>query len=362
MSGPDQYFDGKTAARHAVGLRFDTAGLRILGDGVDQLWPYGEIRYASLNRDDRPLVFRCQSSPIGASRLATTDEPTIDTLRARCPDLDDRAHHRRQRIRSTLWAATGIVSLGLVIWSSIHFLPRLVAPLVPVAWEEALGDGVVDDISGLFGTLTSREVRRCETADGRLALDILLGRLVSQVRTPYRFRVTVLNVNMVNALAAPGGHIVVFGKLLEEARSPDEVAGVVAHEMGHVISHHPTEAVARSLGVSLVFHVLIGGMGHGVTGAAGEALVNSAYSRDAERDADSIALDILGGAGISSKGMADFLERVARQEGSNAGAMSFVSSHPPSAERAAAARQAIAAGAHPALSPSAWNALKHICG
>ena len=214
----------------------------------------------------------------------------------------------------------------------------------------------------IFGALASGKVRRCETADGRLALDILTGQLVNQVNTPYRFQVIVLDVNMVNALAAPGGRIVIFKKLLTKARSPDEVAGILAHEMGHVISRHPTEAVARSMGISLVFNVLMGGLGSGATGAAGQALVSSAYSRDAERDSDSIALDILKGARISPKGFADFLDRVAKEEGGAMRAMSFISSHPPSAERAQAVRNAIPAKAQPALSGADWNALKTICG
>jgi hypothetical protein len=345
-----------------VTLRFDAAGIRISGDTVDQTWPYAEIRYASEDPDDRPLIFRCRTSDVEDARLIVDDQSMIDGLRMRCADLEDRVHRHRQRTRGTVWAAVGIVSLGLVVWSSIHFLPRIVAPLIPVAWEEALGDGVVGDIADIFGAMTGSEIKRCETADGRLALDILTGQLVNQVKTPYRFEVTVLDVDMVNALAAPGGRIVIFKKLLTEARSPDEVAGVLAHEMGHVISRHPTEAVARSAGLSLVFNVLLGGLGTGASGAAGQALVSSAYSRDAERESDRIALDILSGARISPQGLADFFDRLAKNEGSALRALSFISSHPPSEERARAVRNANTSNVQPALSKHDWAALRAICG
>ena len=362
MTEGTEYFDGQTASRYSVALQFDAAGIQILGDATNQFWPYANMRYASEDPDDRPLIFRCRSSETDAARLVVGDQATIDSLRIRCTDLEDRARRRRQRKRGALWATAGMVSLGLIIWSSVHFLPRIVAPLLPVAWEESLGDGVVDDIAGIFGTITGGEVKRCETADGRLALDILLGQLVDQVKTPYRFEITVLDVDMVNALAAPGGRIVVFRKLLTEARSADEVAGVLAHEMGHVISRHPTEAVVRSAGLSLVFNVLIGGLGSGATGAAGQALVSSAYSRDAERDSDLIALDILSGADISPKGFADFFDRMSKDEGSTGGALSFMSSHPPSDGRALAARNAAPANIEPALSKANWKALRAICG
>lgn len=345
-----------------MALRFDAAGIQISGEAINQFWPYANMRYASEDPGDVPLIFRCDSADPAATRLRVGDQATIDRLRLRCADLEDRVRRGRHRKRGTIWAAAGIVSLGLIVWSSVHFLPRLVAPLIPVAWEETLGDGVVEDIAGIFGVFTEGKVKKCETADGRLALDILLGQLVNQVKTPYSFDVIVLNVDMVNALAAPGGRIVIFKKLLTDARSPDEVAGILAHEMGHVISRHPTEAVARSLGISLVFNVLLGGLGSGATGAAGQALVSSAYSRDAERAADAIALDILSGARISPKGLADFFDRTAKEEGSALRAMSFISSHPLSAERAEAVRGAIAADAQPALSTSDWKALQAICG
>jgi len=362
MNQRADYFDGRTAVRYSVALRFDAAGLQISEDSINQFWPYANIRYASEDPDDRPLAFRCHMSQLGTTRLITADQTIIDTLRMRCPDLEDRIRRNRQRKRGALWATVGTVSVGLIVWSSIHFLPRIAAPLIPIAWEESLGDAVVDDIAGIFGAVSKGEVKRCETADGRLALDILTSLLVSQVKTPYRFEVIVLDVDMVNALAAPGGRIVIFKKLLTDATSADEVAGVLAHEMGHVISRHPMEAVARDMGISLIFNLLLGGVGSGVTDAAGQALLSSAYSRDAERASDTIALGVLRRAQISPKGFADFFDRRSKEDGGVMGAMSFMSSHPPSGERAKAARNTLPANLQPALSESNWKALKAICG
>lgn len=362
MTQQAEYFDGQSAARYGVTLRFDAAGLRIAGDTVNHLWPYGDIRYASEEPGDLPLSLRCQRAENDAARLIVADRATIDTLKIHCRDLEDRLHRGQQRRRGTLWAAVGIVSLGLVVWSSIHFLPRLVAPLIPLAWEESLGDGVVDDIAGIFGAFTKGDVKWCNDPAGRLALDKMTGLLANQITSPYRFEVTVLDVDMVNAMAAPGGRIVIFGKLLTDARSPDEVAGVLAHEMGHAIYRHPTEAVARSMGISLVFNVLLGGLGSGASGAVGQALVSSAYSRDAERNADSAALDMLSGAQISARGFADFFGRLAEMEGDGPNALSFISSHPSSDERARAAKAAITENVQAALSATDWKALQAICG
>jgi Zn-dependent protease with chaperone function len=357
-----EYFDGQSAARYPVALRFDAGSLRIESDAVNQIWPYDHIRYASEDPADLPLSFRCQSAEIDAARLIVADQAIIDGLKTRCSDLHDRTRQSAARKRGTVWAAAGIVGLGLVIWSSIHFLPRLVAPLIPLAWEEALGDGVVSDIEGIFGAFSDGKAKRCDDPAGRLALDKMTGLLANQIKSPYRFQVVVLDVEMVNALAAPGGRIVIFSELLKEATTPDEVAGVLAHEMGHAIFRHPTESVARSMGISLVFNVLLGGLGSGATGAAGQALVSSAYSRDAEREADPIALDILSGAQISPKGFADFFDRLAKTEGDGAHVLNFISTHPPSDERAQTAKAAMSQNVRAALSDTDWKALKAICG
>ena len=362
MSESAAYFDGQSAARQDVVVRFDRSGIRIEGDRAYEFWAYSDIRYAGASPSDLPLTFHCQSSTHHGARLIVGERATIETLRTRCPDLADRPRRGGMRRRGFVWSAVGIAALGLVVWSSIHFLPGVIAPLVPIAWEESVGDGVVEDVARIFGALTKSDAKRCGQPAGRAALDRLVGRLVAQVETPYRFQVIVLNIDMVNALAAPGGRIVVLGKLLEEAKTPDEVAGVIAHEMGHVIERHPTAAVARSMGISLVFNVLLGGFGGGTTNAIGQTLVSSAYSRDAERNADAIALGILRGARISPTGLADFFDRLAKMEGAALHALDFVSSHPPSQERSRSARARQPAGLEPALSNDEWGALKAICG
>jgi Zn-dependent protease with chaperone function len=362
VSEPAAFFDGRSAARRDVVIRFEVTGIRIDGDGVYEFWAYSDIRYAGAGPGDLPLAFHCQSSTHNDARLIVGDRTTIETLRIRCPDLADRARKSSLRRRGAAWSAVGIVALGLVVWSSIDFLPGVIVRLVPIAWEESVGDGVVDDIAGILGALTKSDAKRCARPAGRAALDRLVARLVAQAETPYRFQVIVLDIDMVNALAAPGGRIVVLGKLLEDAKTPDEVAGVIAHEIGHVIARHPTEAVARGMGMSLVFNVLLGGLGGGTPGAIGQTLVGSAYSRDAEREADAIALGILRGARISPAGLADFFERLAEMEGTASRALAFVSSHPPSEERSAAAREAASPSLKPALSNDEWGALKIICG
>lgn len=356
------YFDGRTAARRKVTLRLETEGVRIAGVEPEAFWRYQDIRHATPAADTLPVTFRSAAAAPSGARLVVDDRATADALSARCSDLDGRAGQARRQLRGTALAAVGVVSVALLAVGAIHYLPRVVAPLIPVAWEKALGDRVVEDIAALFGQFEKGAGGRCTEAPGRAALDRLVARLTAGARLPYPVTVQVIDVGIVNALATPGGNIVVFREMLTEAESPEEAAGVIAHEMGHVIARHPAQAVARELGVSLIFDMLLGGFGGGAAGGLGQAMLSSAYSRDAEREADAIGTALLRDAGISTAGFVAFFDRLAKEAGSVEQAMSFISSHPPSAERADAARNAGPAGATPAMTAGEWQALRAICG
>ncbi len=357
------YFDGESAARRGVALRFEADGIGITGPDTDAFWRYADIRFAAPDATGLPVTFRSADDEQAGARLLIDDQATVELLEVHCHDLADRRGARRRRARTAAWSVAGVLAVALLALGTIHYLPRVIAPLIPATWEKALGDRVVEDIAALFGRLKTGSGKACDAAPGRLVLDRLTARLTAGVKLPYRLNVLVLDIGVVNALATPGGNIVVFRELLTEAKSPEEVAGVIAHEMGHVVARHPAQAVARDLGVSLIFNMLLGGFGGGVAGNIGETMLTSAYSRDAEREADAIGAKLLRDAGIPTAGFVAFFERLAKQAGSLEQAFSFISSHPPSAERAATARaKASQPSVASALTDSEWTALRAICG
>jgi predicted Zn-dependent protease len=159
----------------------------------------------------------------------------------------------------------------------------------------------------------------------------------------------------------PGGRIVVFDALITAARSPDEVAGVLAHEMGHVQHRDVLESLLRHVGLS----VLLGGL-DGQIGGYTNALLSSAYSRDAESRADGYAIDTLARAAVSPVPTADFFKRLSKGDLPAKGVAqvaTYFSSHPGSGDRAA--RFVAAAGLHradtPALDAGQWQQLRKIC-
>ena len=165
-----------------------------------------------------------------------------------------------------------------------------------------------------------------------------------------------------NAFAAPGGFIVIFNGLLKAARSPDEVAGVLAHEMGHVIERHGAEALVRTVGLSLIFQIFVGDASGlvGLGAAAGQLLLELSYSRGDEAEADATAVTALVAADIRRNGLADFFARLDREAEDQSEEFALLSSHPLNSDRVEAIRKAPVGGGR-AMSVSAWRALKTIC-
>lgn len=233
----------------------------------------------------------------------------------------------------------------------VLFSPQWLAPLIPDSVDDSLGDALVSDFGGRF----------CHTPTGDAALQKLVASLDA---APQDLRVEVANIDMLNAVALPGGNVILFDGLLKQARTPDEVAGVLAHEIGHVRERHVMQALLRQMGLAVV----LGGV-DGNSGAMVNNMLAMSYSRDAEAEADAYAMMALGSANISPVGTASFFDRLSQLDGSagvvkdNAGITGYLSSHPLSASRKDAFEKSIVKGKNykPALTPSEWTELKTMC-
>lgn len=353
MSYHGHLSDGRTATRKPVTVEVGEAGLIIVTkDGDRLIWAFGDLgRTDEFHRD---LPVRLLNVAQADARLTIADNGILRPLLAMAPHLHDPGvMGARPGRRIAQWAAGIAAVLAVLFWG----LPLAVGPiaaLMPLAWEEALGAQVM-------GEFESRD-NLCDGAAGRRALKRLTDRLAAVADTDYRFRVAVVDSKVVNAFAGPGGYMVIYRGLITAAKTPDEVAGVLAHEMGHVIERHSTESIVRAAGLGVMAQILLGDpsglIGLGV--AAGELLVNLAYNRDAEAEADAIAVAILAASDIDAGGLARFLDRLAEHESDDPGMMIFLSTHPHSAERAEAVRETGQRGDQ-GMSDADWRALRAIC-
>ena len=352
------YNDGKTAARHEVSVTLEAEGLRIAAaEGqLLEFWPYVELRLVDEILAGRPLRLKCGER--GEARLTLDDHRILAELRPRAPQLRP-GRTRVGVLRTLILGTAGVAVLGLVVWIVLPQMARLAAQWIPVSWEEALGERVLDQTVEIFSLMEEGEPRFCAAGPGRAALDGLTDRLAAAGRSPYRFRVLVLDMKMPNAFALPGGQVVLFRGLIEEAKAPEEVAGVLAHEMGHVMHRHGTQLLLQSMGLGILFDLMLGGVGDGMLGSLGETLVGLSYSREAETEADTAALDLLRETGIGAQGLAAFFERLREKGFDMEGALQLLSTHPSHESRARLFEDA--GGGGPGMSPADWAALQAIC-
>jgi predicted Zn-dependent protease len=167
--------------------------------------------------------------------------------------------------------------------------------------------------------------------------------------------VDVLAGDSVNAYAALGGHIHVFDGLLRQAQSPEELAGVLAHEVEHVRNRHITQDLAaRLLTISVLSAVMPDQAGQA---QAAYLLLTLKFSREQESEADRLGLERLKAAHIDAEGFRQFFSRARKLSA----APQFLSSHPDDDSRAELAAAYRDYPVEPVLADAQWQALRNIC-
>ena len=259
-------------------------------------------------------------------------------------------------------AVLAVAVLAGVLVYGLPAAASLVTRFVPVQWEVALGEKMLDQVVELFGFFDeSGAPEFCDGEEGLAVLQGLGDRLTGGADSSYAFHVQVLDSPMVNAFALPGGQVVIMRGLLDFARSPDEVAGVLAHEIGHVTQRHVTERLLESAGLAFFFGVMLGDIGSGTAALAGEQLIDMSFSRELESEADQEALQLLARSGLTAEGLASFFDRLKGMDLGGNSALQLLSTHPTSRARAERIRNAAAPG-EASMNLQDWYALKYICG
>jgi predicted Zn-dependent protease len=198
----------------------------------------------------------------------------------------------------------------------------------------------------------------CRGEEGLAALDTVVQELAKTAGTKQEFRVYVVDQDVVNAFAAPGGRIVLFRPIIERAENPNEMAGVLAHEMAHVLEAHPSSAVVEAMGYGVIG--LLNPGADAVGSDAAQSLLDNQYSRGDELEADQVGVDLLNEAGFDSHGLITFFERLEAEGNAIPGALEFLSTHPTGDHRGEALAKRVKDG-EPVMSDDAWKALRTVC-
>lgn len=350
--------DGESGTRREIDVLVGDDGLHLHEAGREfDHWPFRQTRLVEDVYAGQPARFRRGK---GAARLTVPDAAILTAMARHTRRIGNRDFTRSSSARRAAAWIGGLAAVLLGVYFGLPLAAEPIASLVPRSWEEGLGRRIQ---SMALTMLKADKSGLCRGSGGQAAVERLVRRLAATTETDYVFRVTVVNHKLINAFAAPGGYVVVFRGLIDESRSAEAFAGVIAHEMGHVIERHGTEGVVKAAGVGIVAGLLFGD-GSAFTGLASDIasqLVNSSYGRAAEREADRIGVTMLNRAGIRGVGLARFFEAVARKQGEDRdGIGRYFATHPGSGERAAEIRRR-ATGKGPAMSAEEWAAIKAMC-
>ncbi len=363
MATQGWYFDGQTSARHAVTISLLPDRLDIHGIDTPDIklaWPLKQLWWAQSPNADGKARLALQGD--NAARLELEDPALIAAIRGSCPDIDKAGKDKGGRRKLVIILATTFVSVGLAIFAAAAILPNLLAPMMPASISQAMGKAAVEQVIDLVGALEKNPVKRCTAKSGHAAMTRFRDRLAAATDYSGPLKITVVNAKMINALAAPGGRLVVFKGFIEFANNPEEFAAVMAHELGHVIHRHPTKSMIRHIGLTGTLDLLLAGGGQGLLGTATGLMLRTAYSRDAEREADDAALHILKSANIKTTGLISVFRRFSKELPGLPDSLKLFSTHPLSTERAARLSKQVSESGTAAMPPADWKLIQEMCG
>lgn len=352
------YFDGDRPVSEEVSLHIANQSLQIgLDDGNTLFWPLRNIRVLPDSAGKNGYMLRVTNEPL--ARLFVTDRSLIAHL----------PHARRStppkgRGKLLVWAIAAVAAVAVQITVLIPALADRLAVFIPPAGERALGEVTFDQIRSALDETGMAPLPICENPAGTAALARMTSALTGQDGSAQDLSVYVLDHEMINAFALPGGFVVLFRGLIDEAENPDEVAAVLAHEIGHVVSRDPTRHALRSAGSIGVLGLLFGDFAGGAAVLfLTERLISAQYSQQAETDADKFGYGMLETANVSPAAMGDMFDRLRSEDGDENRLLSHFLSHPSLADRVEAARAAAdpARSYAPILSEGAWADLQAIC-
>lgn len=345
------FYDGTSSRRRNVTLDFGVK-LGICEDGRQiAAWEYSAIHRA----DSPPALMRLSND--GApplARIEIRDPAWMQRIAALCPALDARRGGGGAG-RIVAWSMAALVSIVAVIVFGVPLIADRLTPLIPAGFEKRLGQVADNQVRAIF------DAKVCTGKEGNAAFAKLVEALRAAGGLDTAVESAVVATSTANAIALPGGKIYLFDGLLKKAESVDEIAGVLAHELGHVHHRDHLRAMIHNGGTSFLLGLLFGDItGSGAVIFASRTLFDASYSRDSETDADTFAIDVMRKLGRSPRPMGELLFRVTGKEGSKN--IAILSSHPLTEDRLERMKREDRPGANtPLLTDEEWKALKAVC-
>jgi Zn-dependent protease with chaperone function len=312
------FFDGRTPRKHRLNLRLSPQGIALVfPEGQTALWSYASIRLLPTENVRQPVRLehdvRTDAGTV-TEILAVEDVAFLAALHeaapgALIPEWRLPRHSTKRRLALILiLIAIPFVVYGLWFYS-LPVLTERMAQKVPATWERTLGDAVFFSLN--------KKIMNDPANPLRNAIDRITRRLLAAAPdSPYEFRVYIESSEIFNAYALPGGIILITERLLAETASPEELAGVMAHEFQHVLQRHPTRGIIRTLASSMILALLVGDANSIMDKTLNlvGSLERLRFSREMEAEADRLGMEMILAAKIDPKGTISMFEKLEAEE------------------------------------------------
>jgi Zn-dependent protease with chaperone function len=322
------YYDGKISARRAVRVHSSGSSLQVSGDGLSFEVPLAAISV------DAPLAGSPRSLQLpGGALLQTEAHAAVEALFPRSHALERWVHGLERRWP---YALAGVALVALFSWwavvDGLPWAAKVAAGFVPLHVEAKLGEQTLEVFEGRLCKPSKLDAERQKTLQARFA------QLSAGLDDGYSYRLQLRDCAIgANAFALPGGTVVMTDDLVKLAKTDDQIASVLAHEIGHVRHRHGLRAGLQATGLAALTAALFGDA-VSITSLAvtlPTMLLQSGYSRDAETEADDYAFQRMKEVGLSPKAFAEMMQLFDEEHRKMAGAeaMDYFSTHPATRKR-----------------------------
>jgi TonB family protein len=322
------YFDGETLRSHPVTVQTTDQGqLHVVGATIDRWIPAADVRISD-RLGHVPFFLRL---PDDGVLEVPCDDAAVAMLDAIRPaSALSSLIHRLESHSAIAAAATLLLALTVAgtLWQGLPRLALRAAYAVPVAIETEAGRAGYAYFARAF---PPTELTRDDRGKVYHALERLTKARALHVKPSLVF----FHMNTPNAFALPGGIIVVTDELVQLAQNNEELAAVLAHELGHVEKRHGLQSVLRNSSALIVVSTVTGDLSTLSTfsGTLPFLLLQYGYDREFEREADAYAVGLLHDAHIDPINLATILQRLEKSRPAEGPDFSYLSTHPATEER-----------------------------
>ena len=301
-------FDGRSSQKHLVDVELTPQEIILKAPGDKPIrWAYPQLRWAA---DTSPFhIEHCAEGDEGLETLVVDDPDFYRSVLEIAP----KSFSSRENESKFNWKlySVGILVLIFSAYVFIKTVPSFLADQmvekIPIEWEVTVGQSILKML--LVAQKPDPEVLKVLQDTVDFLKESLPG-------NPYDLKVYILPVEQVNALALPGGPIVIFEGLIDKAESPEELAGVLAHEIQHILLRHSTRGILRNLAKSMLVTLFLGDVNsvmEGIVQLAGQ-LETLGLSREMEAEADQKGMELILAANIDPHGMIRIFKKLMQED------------------------------------------------